>query len=105
MGLFFSADTDTNDDEDGEEREATDDDIEARVEGAEGLGLGEDAVELGKERDWTVWGEIALAWRRLFRMLRPSEIRRLANTFVFLAAWFLLSDGEHNFSQASMDGD
>ncbi|KZV71513.1 MFS general substrate transporter [Peniophora sp. CONT] len=76
---------------DGDEEEATGGDVRARVEGAEGLGLGEDEGETGKE--WSVWGEIVLAWRRLFRMLRPSEIRRLGNTFIFLAAWFLLSDG------------
>jgi MFS transporter, UMF1 family len=37
--------------------------------------------------------EIASAWRRLGSMLRPKEIKRLRNTFQYLAAWFLLSDG------------
>jgi MFS transporter, UMF1 family len=84
---------------DGDEEEATGGDIRARVEGAEGLGLGEDEGETGKE--WSVWGEIVLAWRRLFRMLRPSEIRRLGNTFIFLAAWFLLSDGKLDWKEGS----
>lgn len=44
---------------------------------------------------WTVWREIAAAWRRLGGMLRWREIRRLRNTFKYLGAWFLLSDGEH----------
>lgn len=38
-------------------------------------------------------GQIAEAWRRLALMLRPSEIRELKNTFWFLLAWFILSDG------------
>ncbi|KZV83756.1 MFS general substrate transporter [Exidia glandulosa HHB12029] len=37
--------------------------------------------------------EIVRAWVELFSMLRPSEMKKLANTFKFLAAWFLLSDG------------
>ncbi|KIO32368.1 hypothetical protein M407DRAFT_108487 [Tulasnella calospora MUT 4182] len=45
------------------------------------------------ERDWTVWAEIVKSWRRLGEMLHPTEIRKLRNTFWFLTAWFLLSDG------------
>jgi UMF1 family MFS transporter len=33
------------------------------------------------------------AWKRLGAMLTPSEIKKLRNTFKYLAAWFLLSDG------------
>ncbi|KAG8944675.1 Autophagy protein 22 [Tulasnella sp. 424] len=45
------------------------------------------------EGEWTVWAEIVKSWRRLGQMLHPSEIRKLRNTFWFLSAWFLLSDG------------
>lgn len=41
----------------------------------------------------TVLNQIKMAWIRLGNMLRPSEMARLRNTFWFLAAWFLLSDG------------
>ena len=37
--------------------------------------------------------EIVRAWKRLGQMLKWREIKRLRNTFVYLAAWFLLSDG------------
>lgn len=43
--------------------------------------------------DWTFGSEIAAAWKRLGVMLRWREIKRLQNTFRYLAAWFLLSDG------------
>lgn len=43
--------------------------------------------------DWTFSSEIAVAWKRLGVMLRWREIKRLRNTFRYLAAWFLLSDG------------
>ncbi|EJU03963.1 MFS general substrate transporter [Dacryopinax primogenitus] len=36
--------------------------------------------------------EIASAWAELGRMLLPSHILQLKHTFLFLAAWFLLSD-------------
>lgn len=45
------------------------------------------------DRNWSVWAEIVKSWRRLGEMLHPSEMRKLQNTFWFLAAWFLLSDG------------
>jgi len=41
-----------------------------------------------------VWQQVKLAWVRLGQMLRPAEIRKLRNTFWYLGAWFLLSDGE-----------
>ncbi|KAA1470877.1 MFS general substrate transporter [Dentipellis sp. KUC8613] len=45
------------------------------------------------DRDWSMGREIVAAWKRLGGMLRWREILRLRNTFVYLAAWFLLSDG------------
>jgi len=33
------------------------------------------------------------AWKKLGHMLRWGEIKKLKNTFIYLAAWFLLSDG------------
>ncbi|KAJ7471960.1 autophagy-related protein 22-like protein [Mycena latifolia] len=42
---------------------------------------------------WNTRREIVAAWRRLGGMLHPREIKRLRNTFKYLAAWFLLSDG------------
>ncbi|KAJ6524448.1 autophagy-related protein 22-like protein [Mycena vulgaris] len=42
---------------------------------------------------WNARREIVAAWRRLGGMLHPREIKRLMNTFKYLAAWFLLSDG------------
>lgn len=44
-------------------------------------------------REWKFGREVAGAWMRLGNMLRLSEIRKLKNTFKYLAAWFLLSDG------------
>lgn len=43
--------------------------------------------------DRSVWKEVVDAWKRLGDMLRWENIRRLRNTFRYLAAWFLLSDG------------
>ena len=40
-----------------------------------------------------VWRQILFSWRRLGGMLRWTEIKKLRNTFKYLAAWFLLSDG------------
>ncbi|KAF9445237.1 MFS general substrate transporter [Macrolepiota fuliginosa MF-IS2] len=45
------------------------------------------------EREWKFWKEIYRAWVRLGRMLKWSEVVKLKNTFKYLAAWFLLSDG------------
>ncbi|KAF7986890.1 hypothetical protein HWV62_12648 [Athelia sp. TMB] len=44
-------------------------------------------------KDWNLRKQIGAAWRRLGGMLRWREIKRLQNTFRYLAAWFLLSDG------------
>ena len=43
--------------------------------------------------EWSVRREVVDAWKRLGNMLRWENIRRLRNTFRYLAAWFLLSDG------------
>ncbi|KAH9895720.1 MFS general substrate transporter [Cubamyces lactineus] len=54
---------------------------------------GEGAEAAVGERNWSMTREIGRAWRRLGQMLKWREIKRLRNTFVYLAAWFLLSDG------------
>ncbi|KAI0919510.1 hypothetical protein AcW1_003257 [Taiwanofungus camphoratus] len=56
--------------------------------------MGED-VSTGESpaTKWSPWREIKNAWRRLGGMLRWQEIKKLRNTFVYLAAWFVLSDG------------
>ncbi|KZT01945.1 autophagy-type protein 22 [Laetiporus sulphureus 93-53] len=55
---------------------------------------GEEGEEGGEGRiKWSMWAEIGKAWKRLGGMLRWREIKRLKNTFIYLAAWFLLSDG------------
>ena len=48
------------------------------------------------DEDWRLSREIIKAWKRLGQMLRWREIKKLKNTFWFLAAWFLLSDGEYD---------
>ncbi|KDR72926.1 hypothetical protein GALMADRAFT_252271 [Galerina marginata CBS 339.88] len=45
------------------------------------------------DKDWNFRREIGAAWIRLGNMLRWREIKKLRNTFKYLAAWFLLSDG------------
>lgn len=45
------------------------------------------------DKDWSFTREIGAAWIRLGNMLRWREIKKLRNTFKYLAAWFLLSDG------------
>lgn len=42
---------------------------------------------------WDVKKEVGAAWVRLGDMLRWREMKKLRNTFKYLAAWFLLSDG------------
>ena len=49
------------------------------------------------DKEWNFWKEIIAAWIRLGNMLRWSEIKKLGNTFKYLAAWFLLSDGPFPF--------
>ncbi|ETW76683.1 hypothetical protein HETIRDRAFT_328451 [Heterobasidion irregulare TC 32-1] len=46
-----------------------------------------------EEAEWNTKREIVAAWKRLIGMLSWIEIKKLRNTFKFLAAWFLLSDG------------
>jgi UMF1 family MFS transporter len=58
---------------------------------AERMDIGDRELEIDSSK--TVKQEIVEAWKKLGRMLRPSEMRRLRNTFWYLAAWFLLSDG------------
>ncbi|KAG5337659.1 hypothetical protein C0989_009100 [Termitomyces sp. Mn162] len=43
---------------------------------------------------WSMKREVFAAWKRLGNMLRWTEIKKLRNTFKYLSAWFLLSDGE-----------
>lgn len=45
-------------------------------------------------KEWSFKREILNAWIGLVNKLRWREIKKLRNTFKFLAAWFLLSDGE-----------
>lgn len=52
-------------------------------------------------KEWSTKREIIAAWKRLGSMLHPREIMRLRNTFKYLAAWFLLSDGAKH-SQSSL---
>ena len=57
----------------------------------------DDEVEVVQsEGEWSVWREIVGAWKRLGSMLRWREIKKLRNTFKYLAAWFFLSDGTNN---------
>lgn len=61
-------------------------------------GWDEPSVELnGDGRDvmqeWSMLREVIGAWKRLGGMLRWREVKRLKNTFRYLGAWFLLSDG------------
>jgi MFS transporter, UMF1 family len=66
---------------------------------AESVALDEDSTWIQpsdhlSRGEWNLWKEITAAWKRLGSMLHPTEIRRLKNTFIYLAAWFLLSDGK-----------
>ena len=55
------------------------------------LPSGPSSAEVPEKR--AVWQQILFSWRRLGEMLRWTEIKKLRNTFKYLAAWFLLSDG------------
>lgn len=74
----------------GEGKEGVGDD--GWVDGDEGEGYGE-RRRRREEGEWKVGREIWKAWVRLGDMLRWSEVVKLRNTFKYLAAWFLLSDG------------
>ncbi|KAF8903540.1 MFS general substrate transporter [Mucidula mucida] len=70
-------------------------------------GASADAVWIDDEsadggRKWNTRSEVVAAWRRLGGMLRPREIKRLRNTFKYLAAWFLLSDGFTTITSTAM---
>lgn len=55
------------------------------------LPSGSASAEVPEKRAF--WRQILFSWRRLGEMLRWKEIKQLRNTFKYLAAWFLLSDG------------
>ncbi|THG98828.1 hypothetical protein EW145_g7361 [Phellinidium pouzarii] len=63
----------------------------AWLPGAEGSVKGKEREV--RDRQWSLMREVGKAWKRLGQMLRWREIRKLKNTFRFLGAWFLLSDG------------
>jgi MFS transporter, UMF1 family len=46
--------------------------------------------------------EVFSAWARLGHMLRWKEVKSLRYTFVYLAAWFLLSDGYTTITSTSI---
>ncbi|RDB21916.1 Autophagy-related protein 22-1 [Hypsizygus marmoreus] len=52
-----------------------------------------DDADTASSGEWSTRREIVKAWKRLGSMLRWGEIKKLRNTFKYLAAWFLLSDG------------
>ncbi|KAJ2932154.1 hypothetical protein H1R20_g4946, partial [Candolleomyces eurysporus] len=60
---------------------------------AEAEEWGPSQPRIGTDGDWSMGREIVRAWVRLGNMLRWSEVQKLKNTFKYLAAWFLLSDG------------
>ncbi|THV02063.1 MFS general substrate transporter [Dendrothele bispora CBS 962.96] len=74
-------------------------DLNANEEGWDETGVGR-----GKEewRDKTTMQEIVGAWKRLGGMLKWSEIKKLRNTFKYLGAWFLLSDGFSSITSTAM---
>ena len=51
------------------------------------------STSAGAPEKRAVWRQILFSWKRLGEMLRWTEIKKLKNTFKYLAAWFLLSDG------------
>ena len=55
-----------------------------------------------KPETWSLPSQIVGAWKRLGGMLHWTEIKRLRNTFRYLAAWFLLSDGMSDLPLASV---
>ncbi|KAH9475205.1 Autophagy-related protein 22 [Psilocybe cubensis] len=79
--------------ENGEEEEVGDGDGDG--DGDEHLRSNTSNLKAEEEdkKNWSIPREIAASWIRLADMLRWSEMKKLRNTFRFLAAWFLLSDG------------
>ncbi|KAF5376431.1 hypothetical protein D9615_008652 [Tricholomella constricta] len=66
----------------------------SRIDGADEWTEGVTPVSNGISSDkWSTRREVVAAWKRLGIMLRWREIKTLKNTFKYLAAWFLLSDG------------
>ncbi|GJE99689.1 MFS general substrate transporter [Phanerochaete sordida] len=62
-----------------------------------------DAEDDGRSTEpWNSKREIFKAWKRLGNMLRWREVKRLRNTFKFLGAWFLLSDGFTTMTSTAM---
>ncbi|KAJ6558158.1 autophagy-related protein 22-like protein [Mycena capillaripes] len=61
--------------------------------GASAASAEDAAWQESEDGKWNARREIVAAWKRLGGMLHPREIKRLRNTFKYLAAWFLLSDG------------
>ncbi|KAF9267147.1 MFS general substrate transporter [Marasmius fiardii PR-910] len=55
-----------------------------------------------QEGEWSIWRELLAAWKRLGGMLRWSEIKKLRDTFKYLAAWFLISDGFTTISSTAI---
>ena len=47
-----------------------------------------------ENKKWDLRREIVASWKGLGNMLRWREIKKMRNTFRYLAAWFLLSDGQ-----------
>jgi UMF1 family MFS transporter len=66
----------------------------ATIRGAE-----EDAIV--RSEKLSLWTECRGSWIRLGRMLKWSEIKKLKNTFKYLGAWFLLSDGFTSISSTA----
>ena len=54
------------------------------------------------QKEWSFTREILGAWIGLVNNLRWREVKKLRNTFKFLAAWFLLSDGEYPILSISL---
>lgn len=57
-------------------------------------GTADSSTEVVPGQKWKLSGQILAAWKRLGGMLRWTEIKKLQHTFRYLAAWFLLSDGQ-----------
>ncbi|TDL18163.1 MFS general substrate transporter [Rickenella mellea] len=51
------------------------------------------ASDVDGHEKWLLRREVWEAWKRLGQMLRLREMKKLRNTFLYLTAWFLLSDG------------